>query len=102
MSADPQEEEVLSGGNLSVVVRIGDTVRRPVGPWTSAVHALLRHLESVGFDGAPRVHGFDEAGREILEYIPGAVAWGQGHHRLLGRLADVERAGRLLRTFHDA
>jgi hypothetical protein len=25
---------VLHGGDLNVVVRIGDTVRRPVGPWS--------------------------------------------------------------------
>ena len=52
------------------VVRIGDTVRRPVGPWTPAVHSLLRHLEEVGFEGAPRVLGIDEKGREVLTYLP--------------------------------
>jgi hypothetical protein len=34
----------LGGGNMSSgVVRVGDTVRRPAGPWTPAVHALLTH-----------------------------------------------------------
>ena len=32
-------------------------------PSSPAVHALLRHLESVGFDGAPRLLGVDERGR---------------------------------------
>src|SRR5205814_3427448 len=74
-------EEPLSGGNLSAsVVRIGATVRRPTGPWTPAVHALLGHLADVGFDGAPRVLGFDDAGREILEYIEGEVPWQARHH----------------------
>jgi len=41
------------------VVRIGDTVRRPVGPHSPLVHALLAHLESVGFEGAPRFLGID-------------------------------------------
>jgi hypothetical protein len=69
-------EELLEGGvaNVGGVVRVGDTVRRPVGPQTLTVHAFLRHLEAVGFDGAPRVLGFDEAGREILTFIPGEVA----------------------------
>ena len=31
------------------VVRIGDRVYRPAGPWTPAVQALLRHLEGAGF-----------------------------------------------------
>jgi hypothetical protein len=66
-------EERLAGGNLSAgVVRTGDTVRRPMGPWSPSVHALLRHLD--GFDGAPRLLGVDERGREVLEYIEGEVA----------------------------
>lgn len=66
-------EEELSGGNTSVVVRVGDTVRRPVGPWTPAVHDLLNHLAAVGFRGAPRVRGIDELDREVLEFVSGAV-----------------------------
>lgn len=47
-------ETPLDGGNMSGrVVRVGDTVRRPAGPWTQAVHALLAHLHAVGFHGAP-------------------------------------------------
>jgi hypothetical protein len=94
----PEDEEVLEGGNLSVVVRVGDTVRRPMGPWTPAVHALLRHLD--GFDGAPRLLGVDEQGREILEFVPGAMAW-----PVMGPLATddgLARAGALLRRYHDA
>ena len=67
------DEEPLSGGNTTVVVRVGDTVRRPVGPWTPAVHDLLKHLADVGFGGAPRVLGVDDAGREVLEFVPGEV-----------------------------
>ena len=48
------QEIPLHGGNVSTVVRVGDTVRRNAGPWTPSVHALLRHLEYVGFTGAPR------------------------------------------------
>ena len=35
------------------------------------MHAVLRHLESVGFTGAPRVIGIDTEGREVLSYIDG-------------------------------
>src|SRR5205807_9041914 len=52
----------------------GSTVRRPAQAWTPAVHALLRHFEQVGFTGAPRVQGFDDPGRETLDYIFGDVA----------------------------
>ena len=69
-------EERLAGGNESGAVRVGDTVRRPAGPWTRSVHALLRHLEAVGFD---------EHGREVLTCLPGdtvgtARPWPAGVH----------------------
>jgi hypothetical protein len=71
---DP-EEIPLAGGvdNLGSVVRVGDTVRRPQRPTSAATHALLRHLESVGFEGAPRLLGVDEQGREVLSYIEGSA-----------------------------
>jgi Phosphotransferase enzyme family len=65
------DEQRLAGGNTGGAVRIGDTVRRTPGPWTPSVHALLRHLEAVGFDRAPRALGFDEEGREVLSFLPG-------------------------------
>jgi hypothetical protein len=67
-------ERVLQGGDVNLVVRVGDTVRRPTGPWSPAVHALLRHVESVGFDGAPRFLDVDERGREVLSYVDGDAA----------------------------
>ena len=55
------------------VYRHGQVVVREAGPWTATVHSLLRHLEDVGFAGAPRVvgSGFDTEGRETLRYIDG-------------------------------
>ncbi|HWG12612.1 MAG TPA: phosphotransferase [Streptosporangiaceae bacterium] len=68
------EEIPLIGGDLTEgVVRVGRTVRRPVRPHTATVHALLRHLEAVGFDGAARVLGIDAQNREVLTYLPGDV-----------------------------
>jgi hypothetical protein len=70
-----EEAEIpLHGGDMTEgVVRVGGTVRRPVRAHTAAVHALLRHLEAVGFEGAPRVLGIDAKNREILTYLPGEV-----------------------------
>jgi Phosphotransferase enzyme family len=93
----------LLGGtaNRGQVHRVRDTVRRPLRPTSAATHALLRHLEEVGFDGAPRVLGIDEAGREVLSYIPGqavtapAPSWGLTD-------AALRSVGQLLRRFHDA
>ena len=59
-------------GNVGGAVLVGDTVRRPTGPWTSAVHALLDHL-APRLPHVPKVLGRDERGREILTYLPGRV-----------------------------
>jgi hypothetical protein len=95
-------ETPLLGGDVNVgeniVVRVGDTVRRPVGPHTDYAHALLRHLEEVGFDGAPRVLGLDEKGREVLSFVEGEPAFAP-----LPRDDEALAAiGRLLRRMHDA
>lgn len=93
--------ERLHGGNVTGVVRIGNTVRRPAGPWTPAVHALLRHLHGVGFAGAPRPLGVDAQGREVLTFIPGVVPW-PDRFELLEPANQLARVGRLIRDFHAA
>jgi Phosphotransferase enzyme family len=91
-------ETVLEGGDLNHVVKVGDTVRRPQGEWSPAVHALLLHFESVGFDGAPRFLGIDDEGREILSFVRGDAALAP---LPAGDDALVE-LGRLLRRAHEA
>lgn len=96
------QEVPLTGGDVTDgVVRVGDTVRRPVRPHTVAVHGLLRHLESVGFEGAPRVLGIDDQGREILSWLPGRTP-----QRPLPLYAVTDGTliglARLLRRFHEA
>jgi Ser/Thr protein kinase RdoA (MazF antagonist) len=96
------DEVPLEGGNVSGgVVRVGDTVRRPVGEWTSAVHALLRHLDAAGFAGAPRALGFDDKGREILTYVPGVSLSLEASH-LLESTEGVAKAGALVTSLHTA
>jgi hypothetical protein len=95
----PELEVPLKGGRLtSGVVRVGDTVRRPTGPHSPFVHRLLRHLETVGFEAAPRLLGVDEHGREALSFIDGWVPPNLDH------FADetLAAAARLLRRLHDA
>jgi hypothetical protein len=66
-------EQDLPGGRTSGAVRVADTIRKPAQPWSTAVHAVLCHLEAAGFAGAPRARGFDERGRSILTYLPGVT-----------------------------
>ncbi|MFC0005856.1 phosphotransferase [Micromonospora siamensis] len=95
------QEIPLHGGNVSTVVRVGDTVRRNAGPWTPSVHALLRHLEYVGFTGAPRALGMDERNREVLSYLEGEC----GEYPLARHWVTDEAlvtVATMLRMFHDA
>lgn len=49
-------------GGVNEVVREGDRVGRPAGPWSPTVQRLLGHLRDAGFTGAPRPYGFGERG----------------------------------------
>jgi Ser/Thr protein kinase RdoA (MazF antagonist) len=102
VSERPTEIPLMGGtANRGRVVRSGQTVRRPQRSTSSAAHALLRHLEDVGFDGAPRFLGTDAHGREVLSYIPGEAvtppypAWA---------LTDsaLRSVAQLLWRYHDA
>lgn len=96
------EEQQLAGGMTVGAVRVGDTVRRTAQPWTPAVHAVLRYLESAGFADAPRVLGFDDRGREMLTFVPGETigerrpwpAWVRSDGALI-------QVGQWLRRLHD-
>jgi hypothetical protein len=104
------EIELEGGGITAGVVRVGDTVRRPTGPWTPTVHSFLRHLEARGFDGAPRVLGVDGQEREILTYVDGDVpsssSWRRGHATRLPDAAlgddSLVAVARLIRALHEA
>ncbi|MFF5306314.1 phosphotransferase [Streptomyces sp. NPDC013161] len=95
------EEQELTGGGIARVFRIGETVRKPVMPWSSAVQRLLDHLERQGFEGAPSAHGVDEQGRMILTYLAGDVGNYPLTDGIRGSRALVTSA-RLLRSYHDA
>jgi hypothetical protein len=81
------------------IYRQGQVVVRETGPWVPTVHALLRHLEAVGFAGAPRLvgTGFDAAGRETLAYIEGEFTQ-PGPWSLEGAAA----VGQMVRELHQA
>lgn len=94
--------QLLPGGvaNRGSVFRVGDTVRRPTGPHSTATHDLLRHLSATGFTGSPRLLTMDGA-VESLSWIPGQAArnplpdWALEEDSLIS-------VARLVRRFHDA
>jgi aminoglycoside phosphotransferase (APT) family kinase protein len=72
---------------------------------------VLVHLESVGFDAAPRWLGLDEQGRDVLSWIDGETFTERGQmHPYIGdppgriTFSDEQIAAvmRLLRRYHDA
>jgi hypothetical protein len=95
-------EVTLPGGNTTGAVLIDGVVHKRASPWTATVHAVLRHLEDVGFDAAPRALGFDDQGREMLTYLPGETLGGRdsepGWASADSMLAQV---GQWLRRVHD-
>src|SRR6201997_3528044 len=94
--------QALRGGaaNRGRVVRVGDTVVRPTAPCWPATHALLRHLDAVDFDGAPRVLSSGPV-IETLTYIAGRAAVPPLTDDVLTDEALVSVAD-LLRRYHRA
>ncbi|WP_317621347.1 aminoglycoside phosphotransferase family protein [Streptomyces sp. CBMA123] len=64
------------------------------------MHGLLRHLEAVGYEYAPRVLGFDDQGREVLTWI-GGESGPDGWAKVVDDQGLITFA-RLLRDHHDA
>ena len=94
------DEEVLQDSAQRRILRVGDTVRRPLHPWSATIHELLRHLAAVGFPYSPRVLGIDEDGREVLSFIAGDSG-PDGWDRAVDEAGLVAMA-RLLREYHEA
>lgn len=98
-----KDEEVFQG-NINHIIRIENTVRRPVGYWSTSVHKLLKYIEKQDFEGAPKFLGIDDTGREILTFIPGEVP-GDNYPELKTYMwSDETLVGlaRLLRKYHDS
>lgn len=92
-------DEVFDSDVGQIVGRFGDVVHRRASRWTPAVHQLLHHLESVGFNEAPRAIGID-GGVELLSFIPGvsgADAWAK-----VATDHGLSAFARLLRSYHNA
>lgn len=92
------EEIILAGGQVTPVIRIGDTVRRSGQRNNALQHALFDHLAAQGFPHAPRFLGYDDEGRETLTFLPGEVLFDKDDFSD-GQLAA---AARMLRAYHDA
>ena len=69
------EGELLTGdGVTQEIVRIGDTVRRPLRPFSLTVQAHLAHLRDAGFTGAALPYR-----RQVPQLVPGLYALRRRH-----------------------
>ena len=92
---------LIGDGVTEGIVRVGDTVRRPLRPFSLTVQAYLAHLRDAGFTGAPLPFGVDEQGREVLSFITGDVPRNPLPPETAGD--DVLVAlGLLIRALHEA
>lgn len=94
----PEDDSQELPGAVGGATRIGRTVRRPTGAWTPAVHELLTYLHDNGVRGVPTLHGRDDQGREVLEYVEGR---GVPVDREIVLDTVLEEAVAWLRDFHD-
>ncbi|WP_405151819.1 aminoglycoside phosphotransferase family protein [Sphaerisporangium sp. NBC_01403] len=100
-TATPAEVPLVGDGVTQGITRAGDTVRRPVRPFTMTVQAYLAHLHAAGFPHAPVPLGIDDQGREVLSFVPGDVPREPLPPETAGEEVLVGLA-RLVRGLHDA
>lgn len=97
--AAPSHEVPLKGGLTNTeIIRIGDTVHRPLRPNSEFIQAFLAYLHEQGFEAVPKPLGIDDKGREVLSYIEGDVPSDLG-------IYDDETltaAAKMIRAYHDA
>jgi len=65
------DSEILSGGCMNQVEKIGNTVHKTTKGNSLMVREYLLYLEQEGMTGVPRFLGVDEQGREMFSYLPG-------------------------------
>jgi hypothetical protein len=98
---DGVELPMVGDGVTPGIVRVGDTVRRPVRAFTSTVDGYLAHLHQAGFTDAPVPLGIDGWGRQVLSFVAGDVPKAPLPPECAGE--DVLIAlGHLVRRLHDA
>lgn len=92
---------MLASEGVTLVVRVGATVRRPVRPFTNTIQAYLRHLHGQGFRDAPEPMGYDGEGREVVSYVAGEVPMEPLPHHATTPAVLIALA-MLIRRLHDA
>ena len=89
----------LQGGHSTTgVVKVGNTVHRPINSNSGFIHKLLLLLEKKEYPYSPKYLGIDEQGREILSVIEGTIPRGENVLSEEQLLAVVK----MIKELHDA
>jgi hypothetical protein len=99
--SDESEVPLFGDGVTPGIVRIGNTVRRPVRPFTKTIDGYLAHLHQAGFEDAPIPLGIDDQGREVLSFVAGDVPKEPLPAECAHQDVLIALAG-LVRRLHDA
>lgn len=97
----PGTEVILADTGVTHVVKIGDTVRRPVRDFTESVQSYLAHIRAKGFTQCPEPLGVDYQGREVLSFVEGEIPVEPFPKYIASDELIVELA-KLQRKLHDA
>nr|WP_242531452.1 aminoglycoside phosphotransferase family protein [Vibrio alginolyticus] len=92
--------EELAGGRKSAIYRDGEVVYRPVQPWSSTIHLILKHLERENVAECPKFLGVSQD-QEVLSFVAGNTY----NYPLVGAIATDDAlisAAKLLRKIHDS
>lgn len=90
--------EKLEGGRWTAhVVREGDTVHRSRGSTADRAAAVLTALEKLRYPFAPRYHGRDAEGYDVLSFVPGVTT----NHPTQRDEKSYAEGARMLRLLHD-
>jgi hypothetical protein len=98
---DPGPSSRLWDGWTPDEASSGSATRCAGREWLSRSGALLRHLEAVGFHGAPLHLGVDVQGRDVLSWVEGDVPVPPYPGWALTDVA-IESLGRLVRGYDEA
>ncbi len=97
---DAPKETLLLGGNVNQVTLIENTVRRMPTIASETIERLLHYSTVAALPWIPGHLGFDNKGRECLQFLPGAVPHDEAdwlwHESVLIQVASR------LREWHDA
>lgn len=90
----------LGKGTLTEVWTDGERLKRPLRPWSDAIHQVLEHFGRGGVCGVPRLVEVEDAS-EILTLLPGRAIrrpWPEA----VQSTRWMEQVGRWLRQVHTA